>query len=81
MNSHEHPNLKGCPAAVVRSGTAHKNYCDGKSYKGDYEKYPWWKECCEWKDSKCVAKSNTQIYYILELCFNWPGILDITYHT
>ena len=48
-----HPIPKGCPGAVWINGAPSQTYCNG-----DGERFPWWKECCEWTGDKCVPRKN-----------------------
>ena len=50
MNGGKHP--RGCPGAVWSSGSPAGSYCNGKGGK-----YPWWRDCCQWKDGSCKPKS------------------------
>ena len=44
----------GCPGAVYQDGSPSYRFCNGIGYNGKY--YPWWKQCCFWKDYKCQPK-------------------------
>ena len=50
MNGGKHP--RGCPGAVWSNGKPAGSYCSGKGGK-----YPWWRDCCQWKDGSCKPKS------------------------
>ena len=45
------PIPKGCPGAVWRNGDPSQTYCNG-----DGERFPWWKECCQWTGERCAPK-------------------------
>ena len=55
MNGNQFPN--GCPGAVNIQGEPIEEYCKGYDWNGNVA-YPWWQDCCQWDNSKCVPKGN-----------------------
>ena len=51
MNGEKHP--RGCPGAVLDTGSPSQDYCLGGNGK-----YPWWKKCCVFDDGKCISKTT-----------------------
>merc|ERR1712166_102269 len=60
MNGGKHP--RGCPGAVWRSGSPAASRCSGGGGK-----YPWWKDCCQWRGGSCKPKPT-----VATSC--WDGI-------
>ena len=57
MNGGKHP--RGCPGAVWSSGAPAWSYCLNKDGR-----FPWWKDCCQWKGGSCKPKYTAEDYVL-----------------
>ncbi len=53
MNGGKHP--RGCPGAVWSNGNPAWSYCLNRDGR-----FPWWKDCCQWKDGSCKPKNTVK---------------------
>ena len=51
-----HQDLKGCAGAVWSDRVPSRPYCEGKSFTGEENKFPWWAKCCYWDSDENTCK-------------------------